>query len=102
MEKKLAEGGFTSKEIALLRFMTERDSTTYQVLISELSKRFIGSVVFLFIVFALMSSSYFFREDGDLFSTSITLVFVFIVFWYVAPLKIGAKAYKFTKKNNQF
>lgn len=102
MEKKLADSGFTSKEIALLRFMTERDATTYQILISELRKRFIGGVIFLFIAFALMSGSYFIREDGDLFSTVITLAFTSLVIWYVAPLKIGAKAFRFIKKNNQF
>lgn len=101
MEKKLADGGFNRKEIALLKFMTERDSTTYRVLIVELSRRFIGAIILLVIIFGFYGSSIFLREDTDLVVLAIVLGFAFVAVWFVAPLKLGAKAYFFRKKNPQ-
>ncbi|MCX8959604.1 hypothetical protein [Erwinia psidii] len=101
MEKKLAEDGFNRKEIALLKFMTERDSTTYQVLIVELSKRFVGAIALLVIIFGFYGSSIFLREDTDFFVLTLVLAFAFIAVWFVAPLKLGAKAYFFRKKYPQ-
>ena len=101
IEEKLSEGGFNRKEIALLKFMTERDSTTYQVLIVELSKRFIGGVALLVIILGFYGSSIFFRENTDLVVTALVLTFAFVAVWFVAPLKLGARAYFFRKKNPQ-
>ncbi|WP_158784817.1 hypothetical protein [Pantoea sp. BAV 3049] len=99
MEKKLADEGFTSKEIAILKNLIERDATTYQELLIDLRKRFIGGVIILAIVFLFYGSGFLVRDDTDYIAVAITLLVVFIATWYVAPLKLGAKAYFLIKKN---
>lgn len=98
MEKKLADGGFTSKEIALLRFMTERDSTSYQILLVELKRRFIGAMIFLAIFLSIYCYGILKITDGDYFSSVVTVIFVVLVVWFLAPLKLGAKSFFFLRK----
>ncbi|MCX8958133.1 hypothetical protein [Erwinia psidii] len=102
MEKKLADGGFTSKEIALLKNRIEKDNTTWHELLVDLRKRFLGGMVFLLVAFFLMGSDFFMRKDSDLLSMLLTLIFTSVVFWFVIPLKLGGKAFLFIRRNSHF
>lgn len=99
IEKKLVEEGFTAKEMAILKERVELDSTTYQSLLVDLSKRFIAGIVILAIVYIFYGAGYFFRDDESLTVLVIMFAFVFAVVWFLAPLKLGAKAYFFRKRN---
>ncbi|MDN4627085.1 hypothetical protein [Erwinia sp. PsM31] len=99
MEEKLSEQGFSAKEIALLKHRVEQDTTTYQALLIDLSRRFIGALILLAVVIFFYMSGFFIREHTDVTAVLITLGFTFIVTWYVAPLKLGAKAYFFRRRN---
>lgn len=100
MEEKLSEQGFSAREIALLKHRVEQDTTTYQALLIDLRKRFIGCVIFLLVVLFYFGGAYFIRGQSDFLSTILTLIFTLIVFWFLAPLKLGAKAYLFIRNNS--
>jgi len=93
-EQKLIKYGFTSKEIASIKFWSERDGVTHSEVIKRIKRVFVVAIMML-IMLALLSVSEFFRLGNDVgFYIMLSgCIFGVIVVFVMAPMKLGAKIY---------
>lgn len=98
IEQLLLQEGFTSKEISVIRQHAEKDDYPYPWLLSQLSKRFVISVIMLLILCAgfIFTLSHGTREN--LVSYSITFLIGFGILYVFVPLKSAFKAFRFMRK----
>lgn len=102
-ERKLLDHGFNDKDIGKLKRILKKDasqSDTIQSLIIDLSKRFWGGVVGIFVLILIGLHGIFNADKSDAISYIIVLGFAFLIIWFVTPLRLSWKAYWFIKKNN--
>lgn len=101
-EKKLIEHGFSAKDIGKLKSIIEKDESqqdTIQSLVLDLSKRFFGGIIGLFILILIGLYGIFNADESDTVSYIIVLGFAVLVIYFVTPLRLSWKAYKFIKQS---
>ena len=93
-EQKLIKYGFTSKEIASIKFWSERDGVSCGEIINRIKRVFLFAIMML-IMLALLSVSEFFRLGNDVgfYIMLAGCIFGVMVVFVMAPMKLGAKIY---------
>ncbi|CNK16122.1 membrane protein [Yersinia mollaretii] len=102
MEKKLLDNGFTVKNIEHMRKIISRDEEpkeTYLSLLKELKKRFFGGCLICVILFTPLIIMLFNNYTTDeLSSYIIALVFGLYVTYYITPMNLAWKSYRYLSK----
>jgi len=99
-EKELYNNGFSAKEIGKLKSIIQKDESkkdTLQSLVIDLSKRFWGGVIALIILMLIGLDGIFNVEASDSIPYIVVLTFAFLVVYFVTPLNLAWKSYKFTR-----
>ncbi|MGC1053407.1 hypothetical protein WKH14_13895 [Pantoea agglomerans] len=99
-EKELFNHGFSAKEIGKLKSIIQKDESkkdTLQSLVIDLSKRFWGGVIALIILMLIVLDGIFNAEASDSIPYIVVLTFAFLVVYFVTPLNLAWKSYKFTR-----
>jgi len=99
-EEKLLNHGFSSKEIGKLKNIIKNDVTkndTLQSLIIDLSKRFWGGIIGLILLALIGLYGFFNAEESSAISYVIVLTFGVLVIYFVTPLRLSWKSYRFLK-----
>jgi len=102
IEQLLRQEGFTPKEISVIRQHAEKEAYPYPWLLSQLSKRFVVSIILLLILFAGFIFTLSHGTHESLVSYSITFLIGFGILYVFVPLKPAYKAFLFTRKHSQF
>lgn len=98
MEQKLADSGFTVKELAVLRSYREKGGATLSVLLNELRQRLLFSISILFLLCIAWCTIAVFGNEESLVSFSVTMMIFFVIAYFITPMKIGIKSYLFFRK----
>ncbi|CQD42361.1 hypothetical protein [Yersinia mollaretii] len=102
MEKKLLENGFTAKNIEHMRKIISRDEEqkeTYSSLLKDLKKRFFGGCLIFVILFTPLIIMLFNNYTTDeLSSYIIALVFGLYITYYIVPVNLAWKSYRYLSK----
>lgn len=98
MERKLAENGFTAKELAVLRSYRKKDGVTFYVLLKELRQRLFFSVSVFFLLCVVWCVVAAFGNEKSLVSFSVTMLIFLFIAYFITPIKIGVKSYLYLKK----
>lgn len=99
-EKDLADYGFTEKNISRLKEVLSRPENkdeTFSSLIEDLSKRFYGGIICLLLTFAPFTFLPFMYPIKLTFLYIPLAIFGVIAAYYIIPLNLSWKAYKFKK-----
>ncbi|MHC3773394.1 hypothetical protein ACYDMD_14245 [Pantoea agglomerans] len=99
-EQELYNNGFSAKEIGKLKSIIKKDESkkdTLQSLVIDLSKRFWGGVIALIILMLIGLDGIFNADASDSISYIVVLTFSFLVVYFVTPLNLAWKSYKFTR-----
>jgi len=99
-EKDLLDNGFTVRNISRLREVLSRNENTGETLsglVDELSRRFYGGVISLFLVLAPLIFLPVFYPLSLLLYYLPVAIFGIIAVWYLIPLGLSWKAYRMMK-----
>lgn len=99
-EKDLLENGFTVRNISRLREVLNRNENTGETLsglIDDLSRRFYGGVICLFLVLAPLVFLPVFYPPSLLLYYLPVAIFGVIAVWYLIPIGLSWKAYRIMK-----
>lgn len=99
IEEDLSRNGFTAKDLAAMRQYLGKNGATYLTLLSELKGRFILSCVLIAILCAVWIYFAFRGEKGDLVSFSLTMLVAAPVFYFMTPMKLAFKAFRYVRKS---
>ncbi|PKH21426.1 hypothetical protein CIG19_16635 [Enterobacterales bacterium CwR94] len=102
-EKKLLDNGFSKKDVDKLNKIIKRNDVhdnTLQNLVIDLSKRFLGGVIGLIILFFFSVYGVLNADKSNAISYVIVLTFSFFIIYFVTPITLSWKAYRFIKKIN--
>ncbi len=99
MEERLARNGFTGKDIAAMRQYLGQDGATYLTLLGELRARFIFSVVIIFILLVATVHEVYSESVEYFFAYSLMWLIVGPIIYFMTPMKLGFKAFKYKRKN---
>jgi len=100
-EQELYNNGFSAKDIGKLKSIIKKDESkkdTLQSLVIDLSKRFWGCVIALVILMLIGLDGIFNADASNAIPYIIILTFAFLVVYFVTPLKLTWKSYKFVRK----
>ena len=100
-EQKLLQNGFSAKEIGKLKSIIQKDESkkdTLQSLVIDLSKRFWGGVIALIILMLIGLDGIFNAEASNAIPYIVVLTFAFLVVYFVTPMRLAWKSYKFVRK----
>lgn len=103
-EQKLLDNGFSAKNIGKLKSIINKDESkkdTLQSLVIDLSKRFWGGVIALIILAIIGLDGIFNADSSNAIPYIIVLTFAFFVVYFVTPIKLAWKAYRFTSKDRR-
>jgi len=98
MEKNLHESGFTGKDITALRHFFEKESSSYNELLSELKIRFIAAMVLALILTVVWLYTIMYKDQITIIAYSITMLIVAPIFYFFTPLKLSYKAFHYMRK----
>ncbi len=98
IEKNLAENGFNAKDIAALRMQAEKSGTTYPTLLKELSIRFIASMFLVVILAIVWIYTIMYKDSLAITSYSITMLIIAPIFYIFTPMKLGYKAFQYSRR----
>lgn len=98
MEKKLAQRGFSAKDIAALRMQAGKSGTTYPALLKELSIRFIAASILVIILAIVWVYTLAYKDNLAIISYSITMLIIAPIFYIFTPMKLGYKAFRYSRK----
>ncbi|MDH0052832.1 hypothetical protein [Pantoea ananatis] len=101
-EQKLLDNGFSAKNIGKLKSIINKDESkkdTLQSLVIDLSKRFWGGGIALVILALIGLNGIFNADSSNAIPYIIVLTFGFFVVYFVTPLNLAWKSYKFIRKN---
>ena len=101
-EQKLLDNGFSAKNIGKLKSIINKDESkkdTLQSLVIDLSKRFWGGVIALVILALIGLNGIFNADSSNAIPYIIVLTFAFFVVYFVTPLNLAWKSYKFMRKH---
>lgn len=91
-EQKLIKYGFTSKEIASIKFWSERDGASCGEIIKRIKRVFLAAMFLLFMFLALVLKEFIrLGDDAQSYLMLASCVFGVMVIFIMAPMKIGAK-----------
>lgn len=102
-EKKLLDHGFSAKDIGKLKNIIKKDESqkdTLQSLVIDLSRRFWGGIIGLVLLALIGFYGIFNADKSSAISYLIALVFGVLVIYFVTPLNLSWKSYRFIKKTN--
>ncbi|WP_292989808.1 hypothetical protein [Pantoea sp.] len=100
-EQEFYNNGFSAKDIGKLKSIIKKDESkkdTLQSLVIDLSKRFWAGVIVLVILMLIGLDGIFNADASHAIPYIIVLTFAFLVVYFVAPLKLTWKSYKFVRK----
>lgn len=100
-EQELYNNGFSAKEIGKLKSIIKKDESkkdTLQSLVIDLSKRFWGGVIALIILMLIGLGGIFNADASNAIPYIIVLTFAFLVIYFVTPLNLAWKSYKFNRE----
>lgn len=105
MENKLLDHGFTDKNIAHMRKIISRDETqteTYSTLLEDLKKRFWAGCFICVILFTplifMMFNDY---TSDEIFSYLVALIFGLFMTYYITPLNLAWKSYRYLSNKEE-
>ncbi|MDF7786074.1 hypothetical protein P4910_11270 [Pantoea stewartii] len=98
IEKKLAQRGFSAKDIAALRIQAEKSGTTYPALLKELSIRFIAALILIIILAIVWVYTFIYKDSLAITSYSITMIIIAPIFYIFTPMKLGYKAFQYSRR----
>lgn len=98
IEKKLVESGFNAKDIASLRMQAEKSGTTYPALLKELSIRFIAAFILVIILAIVWVYTFIYKDSLAITSYSITMIIIAPIFFIFTPMKLGYKAFQYSRR----
>ncbi|WP_261644206.1 hypothetical protein [Erwinia mallotivora] len=98
-EQKLAENGFTAKDIAAMRQYLGQDGATYPSLLGELRVRFITSCIIIAIIIAGLIYTLLYENSDYLFGYILAMIITGPIFYFMTPMKLGCKAFLYKMKN---
>ncbi|AUV04289.1 hypothetical protein CRX67_22360 [Enterobacteriaceae bacterium A-F18] len=99
-EKDLLDNGFTVRNVSWFREVLNRDENTGETLsglIDDLSRRFYGGIICLFLVLAPLVFLPVFYPPSLLLYYVPVAIFGVIAVWYLIPLGLSWKAYRMMK-----
>jgi len=102
-EKKLLDHGFSAKDIGKLKNIIKKDESqkdTLQSLVIDLSRRFWGGIIGLVLLALIGLYGIFNADKSSAISYLIALAFGVLVIYFVTPLNLSWKSYRFIKKTN--
>ncbi|MFD1804469.1 hypothetical protein ACFSFZ_20065 [Mixta tenebrionis] len=99
IEKDLARNGFTGKDIAAMRQYLGQDGATYPTLLNELRRRFIFSIIISFILVCATIHQVYSGDINYLFAYSLTWIIIGPIIYFMTPMKLGFKAFRYKLKN---
>ncbi|WP_052272113.1 hypothetical protein [Pantoea sp. CFSAN033090] len=100
-EKELFNNGFSAKEIGKLKSIIKKDESkkdTLQSLVIDLSKRFWGGVIALIVLMLIGLDGIFNADASNAIPYIVVLTFAFLVVYFVTPMRLAWKSYKFVRK----
>jgi len=98
IEQRLAENGFRAKDIAALRMQAEKSGSTYPALLKELSIRFVAALILAVILSIVWVYTFIYKDNLAITSYSITMLIVAPIFYIFTPMKLGYKAFRYSRK----
>ncbi|BCG07788.1 hypothetical protein [Buttiauxella agrestis] len=102
-EQDLLDAGFTVKELKILNQNIEAvKGVTYESLLRDLSKRFWGGVICLFLILLPTLSSILQSNPLDMrvvYANAGIIIFGIIVIYFVIPMKLAIKARQYIKQS---
>ncbi|CNI21293.1 membrane protein [Yersinia aldovae] len=105
MEKNLLNNGFTAKNIVHMRKIISRDDMkkeTYSSLLKDLKRRFFAGCFICAILFTplifMMFNDY---TSDEIFSYLIALAFGLYMTYYITPLNLAWKSYRYLSNNEE-
>ena len=99
IEEKLAQNGFTGKDIAAMRQYLGKDGATYPSLLGELRVRFIASCINIAIIIAGMIYTLNYENSDYIFGYIIAMIITIPIFYFMTSMKLGCKAFIYKMKN---
>lgn len=97
-ERKIAENGFSAKDIVALRRQAEKSGTTYPALLKELSIRFIAALTLVIILAIVWVYTFIYKDSLAITSYSITMIIIAPIFYIFTPMRLGYKAFQFLRR----
>lgn len=101
IEEDLAKYGFTSKDIGVIRQNLGLNGATYPSLLNLLKKRFIFAVIFFIFLLLVTVHEIMFRDASYAFGCLCMWLVGGPVIWFMTPMRLGFKAFKYSLKNSQ-
>ncbi|WP_312776714.1 hypothetical protein [Pseudescherichia sp.] len=98
MEKNLHGSGFSGKDITALRHYIEKEGSSYPGLLSELNIRFIAAMILVLIMTGVWIYTVAYKDQVTIIAYSITMLIVAPIFYFLTPLKLGYKAFRYMRK----
>jgi len=98
IEQRLAENGFRAKDIAALRMQAEKSGSTYPALLKELSIRFVAALILAIILSIVWVYTFIYKDNLAITSYSITMLIIAPIFYFFTPIKLGYKAFRYSRK----
>ncbi|AXF78355.1 hypothetical protein LU604_21280 [Erwinia tracheiphila] len=98
IEQRLAENGFRAKDIAALRMQAEKSGSTYPALLKELSIRFVAALILVIILSIVWVYTFIYKDNLAIASYSITMLIIAPIFYIFTPMKLGYKAFRYSRK----
>ncbi|NEG61928.1 hypothetical protein GQQ23_06145 [Pantoea agglomerans] len=98
IKETLYKHGFNRKQILIIRKYSLKEGVPFTKILSDLRKRFIGSCI-MFLVMSGFMISEIFSEAGDIESYFVAMLIGAGVIFFLAPMPIAWKSYRFFKKN---
>lgn len=99
IEEKLAQNGFTGKDIAAMRQYLGKDGATYPSLLGELRVRFIVSCIIIAIIIAGLIYTINYENNDYIFGYIISMIITIPIFYFMTPMNLGCKAFIYKMKN---
>lgn len=91
--------GFSSKEISKLKEIVQQDNDSYQSVLIDLKRRFIAACILLIVLSTFYISKLISTGGTGMLPFTLTVFFVYLVAYVLTPLKLGAKAFFYLRKN---
>ena len=98
MERKLAESGFTEKNIIHMRKIISRAEDTkknHQTLLNDLNKRLRGGVFCVLLLLLILMVQFFCYGRDEIIISLFVVAFGLFVIYYITPLNLAWKAARF-------
>lgn len=93
-EDALIRAGFTQEELQKLKRYADSQRSTLDILLPALSNSFKGTVILSVILMVLFILAVCFASRENVISLGVAVLFIFVIFCWVMPLKLAYKAWR--------